>query len=136
MDAVRAALVNAAREMFVLCGVGKTVPETPSGQEWLSFGPPAQAEPKSKIKTKPKGRPKKEDSAGQQLPQELKGKLQKTCSFDEKAFDVTIAAEKMDDKKDKEFVSVPWADCTRSDLFFDQSLQRSLKATITTALRE
>ena len=46
------------------------------------------------MKTKPNGRPTKEDSAGQQLPQELKGKLQKTCSFDEKAFDVTIAAEK------------------------------------------
>ena len=37
VDVVRVALVYAAREMFVLYGVGKIVPETPSGQGWLSF---------------------------------------------------------------------------------------------------
>ena len=135
VDAVRAALVNAARDVFVQYGESK-VPEAPHGHEWLSFGSPAEAAPKPKSKSKPKARPKKEDQRGQQVPQELKGKLSQTCPHDEDAFDVRMEPEKKDESMDKDFVPAPWADWAQSSFFFEQGLQGSLHATITSALRE
>ena len=95
-NVVQTALVDAAREVFVKYDAVMLVPPPPPLQEWVKFKPTAQAGKKgaTKPKAKARGRPKKGKSSFLVLPQELKGKLQKTSSFDEAAVDVTVVEEK------------------------------------------
>ena len=133
---VRDVLVEAAREVFVKYDAVSKLPTPPHGQEWLKFDGTAQA---AKTKAKAKGRPKKEEVKLPPLPSQLKGKLQKISSFDEAAVDVTVEPVEKDGNNTQgatEFLSIPWEDWHRSEVYVEQGLHKSLEDTVRVALRE